>query len=126
MGVVMRLPPGLTLRMLSNFYNSRKRQGNMYHPQAGGGNNNSNSNYEYNANAVAAEQNFRRGIQVASGLSQRQFANYYRRYANLREANQRRRKNNLVRRGAGKFKAGGSVRAVRPALRRELGAFGNN
>ena len=122
MGVAMRLPPGLTLRMLSNFYNSRKRQGNMYNPPAGGGNNN-NSNWEYNANAVQAEMNFRRGIIAASGLNGRQFANYYHRYGNLREANQRRRKNNLVRRAAGKFKSGGYARTARPALLRELGSF---
>jgi len=121
MGVVMRLPPGLTLHMLKNFYNSRKRQGNMYHPPPGGGNNN-NSNWEYDQNAVQAEMNFRRGIVAASGLSTARFVNYYHRYGNLREANQRHR----VRRAAGKFKAGRSITALRPALRKQLGAFGNN
>jgi hypothetical protein len=115
MGVVMRLPPGLTLRMLSNIYNSRKRQEKIYK-------NAKKSKVPYNANAVSAELNFRRGIQVASGLPVQQLANYYHRYMNIREANQRHR----VRRAAGKFKAGGSVSVVRPALRRELGAFGNN
>lgn len=125
MGVVMRLPPGLTLHMLKNFYNSRKRQRNMYHPPPGGGNNN-NSNWEYDPNAVQAEMNFRRGIIAASGLTTHQFVIYYHRYGNLREANQRRRKNNLVRRAAGKFKAGRSITALRPALRQQLGGFGNN
>jgi len=119
MGVVMRLPPGLTLRMLSNIYNSRRRQEKIYK-------NAKKSKVPYNANAVSAELNFRRGIQVASGLPVQQLANYYHRYMNIREANQRRRKNNLVRRAAGRFKAGGSVSVVRPALRRELGGFGNN
>jgi len=121
MTVMMRLPQGLTLNMLRNFYNSRKRQGNMYNSGS-----NSNSNAGYNANAVQAEINFRRGIIAASGVSQQQFVNYYHRYGNLREANQRRRKNNLVRRAAGKFKAGLGVAALRPALRRELENFAKN
>ena len=115
MGVVLRLPEGVTLKMLSNIYNSRKRQEKIYK-------NAKKNKVPYNANAVAAEMNFRRGIQVASGLSVQQLANYYHRYMNLREANQGHR----IRRAAGKFKAGGSVSVLRPALRRELGGFGNN
>ena len=83
-GVAMRLPEGVTLKMLQNVYNSRKRQEKIY-------SNARRNKVPYNANAAAAEQAFRRGIQVASGLNERTFANYYHKYMNLRKANQRKR-----------------------------------
>jgi len=111
MGVVMRLPPGLTLQMLSNFYNSHKRHWKMI-----------NNGIKNNSNAIREEMRTRQRIITNSGLSAPRFVNYFHRYSKLRKAN----KNLRIRRGAGKFRAGGSVSVLRPALRRELGAFGNN
>jgi hypothetical protein len=50
-GVVMRLPEGVTLKMLQNVYNSRKRQEKIY-------SNARRNKVPYNANAAAAEQAF--------------------------------------------------------------------
>ncbi len=116
----MRLPEGVTLNDLRNVYNSRKRQEKLYA-------NARRNRRPYNTNAVVREQNIRRRIQQASGLPLQQFAALYRRYANIRNANN----NARLRRVAGKFRAGGRVSVMRPILERQLGTiigrnFGNN
>jgi type II secretory pathway component PulF len=110
MGVTMRLPPGLTLNILRNYYNADKRLKRMP------------TNTQHNRNLYAAEFRRMRNIIYASGVPLNPFYSTYRRYSNLRNANL----NRTVRRAAGKFKAGRSVAAVRPALLRNLSEFGRN
>jgi len=114
MGVTMRLPRGLTLNILRNYYNADKRLKRIP------------INTEHNRNLYVAQWRRKNNIRTASGVPLRPFYSAYERYSILREANQRNRSHRTVRRAAGKFKAGLSVAAVRPALSRNLGAFGKN
>jgi len=110
MGVTMRLPPGLTLNILRNYYNADKRLKRMP------------TNTEHNRNLYAAEmRRMRSNIVRASGVPLNPFYSAYRRYSNLRNANL----NRTVRRATGKFKVGTQTAALRSPLRKSLGAFGN-
>jgi len=110
MGVTMRLPPGLTLNILRNYYNADKRLKRMP------------TNTPHNRNLYAAEmRRMRTNIVRASGVPLNPFYSAYRRYSNLRNANL----NRTVRRAAGKFKVGTQTAALRSPLRKSLGAFGN-